>query len=190
MENSDLRDLSRLSLDSRRPFAILSPCWPGFSFEIYFWLFMSRNQIYHFHALLLILCVFTGCGKQTPSKLDQQKTPANLESLSAEEKAKVLDQAQANYEFGSKLFNDLVRLRLEIQLDIGKAKAAGADGTTALVELRNLLKEVDTEIVEAQIQTAVWMLEVRKLQKIESVPMGRPEVNPGSDASSSPPPNN
>lgn len=126
---------------------------------------------------LVIISLLVGCGKTddtTTVSTDSTPTIIDVKSMSTEKRETELKKAQAEHDVASKVFSDLNGLRYEIQVEIGKAKDAGFSGASALIELRKLLKELDSEIAKVQSLTIQSMKVIRQLQKFETGPMEKP----------------
>ena len=131
-----------------------------------------------FAILLLCVSMFAGCEKAQETSLTpvvETSTPLDVKAMSEEEKTTALAKAQAEHDLASRVFSDLNGLRYEIQVEIGKAKDAGFSGSSALIELRKLLKDVDVVFANIQAVTVESMKVIRQLQKIESAPMVTPK---------------
>ena len=126
-------------------------------------------------ALLMLLSfAVVGCESKEEVAQTPESPALDVKSMSKELQASTLAEALAEHDVASKVFSDLNALRFDIQTEIGKAKAAGFSGATALVELRRLLKAVDVELASVQDVTIDSMKIIRQLQKIESAPMIMP----------------
>lgn len=131
-----------------------------------------------FAMLLLCFSVIAGCTnaeESSPTPVVEASAPLDVKSMSEEEQKTALAKAQAEHDSASRVFSDLNGLRYEIQVEIGKAKDAGFSGSSALIELRKLLKDVDVEVANIQAVTVESMKVIRQLQKIESAPMVTPK---------------
>ncbi len=122
---------------------------------------------------LLIIVFASQVGRTQDEKVSPPGNPYS--ELKGEAKQKAFEKAKAEHDAFASLFSDLSALRFQVQQEIGKAKKEGSAGTMALIQLRRLLKEIDTEIAAVQELTMKSMSIVRILQPMTSVPMVTPK---------------